>query len=441
MPVMLDIPVEVMIMIFCDLQDFDDVYHLSRCCRELHSILHTGATYLTVMRSIMVRNTHSQSRLCLMCLQRCSDVYKNDLKLCKIIETNQAFSEIYKSQAERPQEIGIKGQEFYDAVEVRPEDLTDERVYTIICRWQGLRVLQDLYLDTTIGARYSDSTFPYVGELDPAETTLLTEDSVRISHVQNIAQDLPNKSFNARQTQRFYKALTSYWLAMESHWLLCRSIHDTWEELWKLRDSVDNIWSGNPQRDVLESLELIEVYDFVYGFLLRMTFPNVETTLPWLGENGSNYFENGDLNSENWAHFVQNCRLFLQPAHIIELLAMACASTEEKWLLDKPEYLQSRGAFETLRGTALTDHPDGTTLDFWLDIRWLEDDACSRVQANGAMEDANRLNVLWRQFRDAWKLEARRRLFWWADSSDEIVARILKQETEVHTLEHGSQVS
>jgi len=426
---MLDIPLEVMIMIFCNLQDFDDVYHLSRCCRKFHYILHTGATYLIVMRSIIVRNTHSQSRLCLMYLQKCSDVYENDLKLCKIIETNQAFSEIYKSQAERPQEIGIKGQEFYDAVEVRPEDLNDERVYTIICRWQGLRVLQDLYLATTIGARYSDSTFPYVGGSDPAGTTLLTEDSVRILHVQNIAQDLPNKSFTARQTRRFYQALTAYWLGRESHWSLCRSIHDTWEELWKLGDWVDDIWSGKPKRDVLESLELIEVYDFVYGFLLRIIFPNVEMTLPWLAGNGSFYFENGALDSGNWAHFVQNCRLFLQPAHIIELLAMACASTEEKWPPDKAEYLQSCGAFEILRGTALIDHPDGVTLDFWKDIRWLEDDMCSKLEANGAMEDVDRPHVLWRQFRDAWKLKARRRLFWWADSSDDVMARILKQET------------
>jgi F-box domain len=435
MTVLLDLPSEVITLIFCNLRDIDDVNHLSRSCRRLHSILQNEATYLIVMRTIIVSfgitNNLKLDGVSCPYLQSQSDVYENDLALCTIIETNQAFSEFYQTHAERPLESGIKGSDLPNLAHERPEELTAERVYTIICRWHGLRVLQELYLDVTIGTQYYESTFPFAGDFDPADMTLSTESSVRVSHLQSLpAGDNAGKSFDAQQTQRFYKALTSYWLAMEAHWLLCRSVQDTWEELWNLSDSVEDIWSGNLRGGLLESLEVLEVYDFVYGFLLRMIFPNVETTLPWLSGSGSYYFENNTFAPSEWVFFLQNCRLFLRPPDIIELLAMVCSSTETTWPTNKSEYLQQRGAFDFLGGTALTDHPDGDTLDFWFDVGLLEEGVCRQIQICAPLDDAQQLQALWRRFRDGWKCEARWKLFWWTDSSDDIVARIQNQGGE-----------
>ena len=356
-------------------------------------------------------------------------MYKNDLKLCKIIETNQAFSEVYKTNATRPLEAGIPGSQFYNIADQMPEDLTNERVYSIICRWQGLRILQNLYLDPVVGTKYSDSIFPYVEDDNPADTMVLTKTAAKVSRLPDLSlEERRSRPFNARQTQRFYKALTSYWFAVESHWLLRRSVNDTWEELWKLGDLVEDIWSGKHSRDFLESVDVIEVFDFVYGFLLRVIFPNAETARPWLGLNRS-YFESGSFNSADWRFLVQNCRLFLRPAHIIKLLAMACPSAESTWPRDKMEYLQLRGAFEISEGTARTDHPDGRTLDFWFDIRSLEEGARCKLGDEGPVDDANLFHALWRKFRSVWKLEARWTLFWWANSSDDVVARIQKHQS------------
>ena len=432
MSVLLNLPPELITLIFCNLQDFDDVNHLSRCCRRLHSILQNEATYLIVMRTIIVSfgitNNLKLDGVSCSHLQSQSEVYKNDLALCMIVETNQAFSEVYQTHAERPLESGIKGSDLPNLAHERPEDLTDERIYAIICRWHGLRVLQELYLDATIGTQYYESTFPYFRDHDPADTPLLTESSVIISHLQSfLAGDNAGKSFDAQQTQRFYKALTCYWLALESCWLLCRSVQDTWEELWKLSDSVNDIWFGKIRGSLSESLEVVEAYDFVYGFLLRMVFPNVKTALPWLSGSGLYNFNNDTFDPSDWSFFLDNCRLFLRPPDIIELLAMTCSSTETKWPPNKLEYLQRRGAFDTLVGTALTDHPDDITLDFWFDVRFLEEGLCQQVQTYALLDDTQQLKALWRRFRDEWKREARWKLFWWTDSSDDIVARIQNQ--------------
>lgn len=364
-------------------------------------------------------------------LQSHSDVYKYDLSLCKIIETNQAFSEIYLVHAERPLHIGIEGPKFDKIINERPEDLTNERIYAIVCRWQGLRILQDLYLNAAIGAKYSNFTFSYSMDANRVTTAMLTESAINDSHLQHLpAQDLSSRSFNAQQTQRFYKALTSYWLAMESHWLLCRSVHSTWEELWKLIGSVRDIWRGGHRRDLLESCELIEVYDFVYGFLLETIFPNIETTLPWLG--GSDWYRLGTNNASeslDWAYFVQNCRRFLNPAHVIELLALPCSSTGMKWPPNKTEYLQRRGAFQASCATAQINPPDCITVYFSHDVQMLEKDTCCKLEAKGHVDDADRFRALWKNFRDAWTLHARWTLFWWADSSDDVVAYIQERET------------
>lgn len=54
MSVLLDLPLEVIVLIFSGLQSIDDVNRLSRCCQKLYLILQNEATYLIVMRAIIV---------------------------------------------------------------------------------------------------------------------------------------------------------------------------------------------------------------------------------------------------------------------------------------------------------------------------------------------------------------------------------------------------
>lgn len=42
-----------------------------------------------------------------------------------------------------------------------PEDLAEEEVWGIVCRWQGMRCLFDLYCDAAIYPVYLNSVFPW----------------------------------------------------------------------------------------------------------------------------------------------------------------------------------------------------------------------------------------------------------------------------------------
>lgn len=58
----LDLPVETLIEIFCLLEDFDDVFHLSRSCRRLYIPIETEMDYKKIMKSIIVSKGLSGSR-------------------------------------------------------------------------------------------------------------------------------------------------------------------------------------------------------------------------------------------------------------------------------------------------------------------------------------------------------------------------------------------
>ncbi len=316
----------------------------------------------------------------------------------------------------------MKGPETFSITDIRPGDLTEERIYAILCRWQGLRVLQDLYLDPMIHTKYLNSIFPYVEHDRSTDITLLMESAARILHLQTSSvKNQPGISFSAQQTRRFYKALNSYWLAMEWVWLWSRSIHDTWQENWKMKDMIDNIWRGYHCRSLLESFELIEVHDFVYGFLLRIIFPDFEAMLPWIGENLTIFLADEPDRSIGYDYFVACSRLFLRPPDIIELLIKGGSITKAK----NVEYLQLRGAFEITGGVELIKHPARVSLDPWFDVRTLQNGVCRHIKDIGDNTEATRnLLKLWKLFRENWKQDARWTLFWWAGSSDDILVRL-----------------
>jgi hypothetical protein len=92
---------------------------------------------------------------------------------------------------------------------------------------------------------------------------------------------------------------------------------------------------------------MLEVYDFVYGYLLRQTKPGGFTEYAqWLvDEWGYPY----DTIEDRWDLLVRCLRLMLSPADIIELLLFTSqwkhAPTQQlEWLsTEKESYLRLRG--------------------------------------------------------------------------------------------------
>ena len=325
------------------------------------------------------------------------------------MENNGAFSDSYIVNSTRPDGTDIEGSKFYELIENIPEDLTADRIRTIECRWHGIRTLQELYLDAVNMNRHRARG---ANEADLDASTLQPK-SVKYT-------------FDVRQTQRFYKALTSYWLAMEANWLLGRSIHDTWEDLFTLNNDVHELWTGNLQKDFLDSLDLLEVYDFVYGNLVEHLIPNGTPITQWVGQHSDDFFPEIDDDGFDYGFFRHHLRLHLRSSDIIELLAMQKTSTKTGEILsNRSGYLQRRGVFDSTGGISLTDHPEGDSLDVWKGVENLESSAYFHLLESGSelSRDAD-IITKWEEFRKNWKVNAKWLLFWWADPVEKIESLI-----------------
>jgi hypothetical protein len=102
----------------------------------------------------------------------------------------------------------------------------------------------------------------------------------------------------------------------------------------------------HPARGFREKFEMIEVVDFVWGYLGRKIFGDLYRLADWLsGENAEEAFlDDRESIHGNWLFFVGSVAQYLQPPHIIELLN-ASWNPRSKSLL-KGQYLHSLGAFD-----------------------------------------------------------------------------------------------
>lgn len=103
---------------------------------------------------------------------------------------------------------------------IKPRDhkakIPDKNIWEVVCLWQSLRLLLDLYLDTAISGAYVTSRFSYSSD----QNVLSNNESSALE------ENLPDPSLDAHSSaktlasnerdcpyERFYIALTSQWLA------------------------------------------------------------------------------------------------------------------------------------------------------------------------------------------------------------------------------------
>ncbi|KAL2371635.1 hypothetical protein BDBG_17381 [Blastomyces gilchristii SLH14081] len=145
----LDLPSELLLLIFENLDDLDDVLHLGRACRQLYNCLDGGQNRLRIYKSVIARAAHHQY----------------DIQLCYLIEANQRYTSNYLTfQDEPPASCRPQGQFLSKSFQVLTSDLQDEFVWSISTRWQGLRLLRDLYRHPAIQSAYSCSSLRYRDE-------------------------------------------------------------------------------------------------------------------------------------------------------------------------------------------------------------------------------------------------------------------------------------
>ncbi|KAI9837503.1 MAG: hypothetical protein M1819_007153 [Sarea resinae] len=389
-----NLPAELMLLLYRSLENIDDVYHLARSCRRLHDILEAGRNRLVIMRSVILN----------------SEIHKYDVRLCRFIDVNQAHASAITEAADRT--TGRPDSSVFKACySTECRNISDEHVWEIVCRWQGLRLIQDLYLHPIIQQAYSDSMFPY--DVHTLVDTLKLTEETPVPALKDCLISSKQRSFNSEQTGRFYAATTAHWLAIEALRLAHASTYHLSTERNTRYSQIHHMWKDNEEMSLQESFDVLEVYDFIYGYLLRKVMGTGNWYLQW---------SPGDVPYPRWSDmnlFVNNARLHLRPPDIIELLLMHTWTDEPGWPEDKGQYLASRGMFDFYGGSVR--HMDTPFLpDTYFSGGHLEVGVGLKLEAYGGEE----LSRGWASYRKEWPVEARHSLFWWATSDEKIAERI-----------------
>lgn len=252
MPVSLEnLPNECLLLIYRQSADFDDARNLSRSCRWAYHLFRRHGP--SILRSIVLE----------------SDTYKYDLRLCRVIEANHGPSPPHGPNLAR-------------CLSAKAADLTDEQVSCVVRRWDRTGTLHRLYRHPVVEAEYrapghrcvrgycQHHGLPSAARRDPWGPP--PSAPVRAT---SPPRSMPSRdpTVVAQGKRRFYRALMAYWLAVEA-----RQLASTWcavstEHLHSDMVRVDALWSGRHDRTLLECMDVLEVYDFVYDFLLNRLLP------------------------------------------------------------------------------------------------------------------------------------------------------------------------
>ncbi|KAB8260223.1 hypothetical protein BDV32DRAFT_123354 [Aspergillus pseudonomiae] len=410
---LLNIPCEILLSICCYLGDIDDVLHLARCCKQLHGTFERQSHRLVAFRSVIGNAAH----------------HRYDLKLSPVLNISQRlFAEYSASHGKPPLSKRPIHADILNLHTPDGDSLPEDEVWSIVCRWQGFRLLYDLYCNPSIRSRYSRSVFlnwPN-NECYEEEHALVHDEPLLEPTITPHKDTVPGgcatlPSLRNRGYRRFYQALTAHWFAVEALWLARISRYKTPQERNNRFVQVRGIWRDNPDRTLQEKLDVLEVFDFVWGFLGRKIFVDVYGMRSWLDEDGAGlYFDGEQSEGVNWAFFVRSVTQYLRPPNIIELLLSLVWNPSTSWAVHRPSYLRTLGFFDEQQG--ICEQPGTRESPDW---RWLfpgaflEYDVLASVIHQVTYEDGDEaLRALWEYI---WWVY--RRNYWESDSKGAIIFR------------------
>lgn len=159
-----------------------------------------------------------------------------------------------------------------------------------------------------------------------------------------------------RSYQQFYKVLTAHWFMVEMLWDARIIVYQSPHHWDKAHVRIWDMWTNTPQ-SLPEKVDIVEVVDFVRGFLARKIF-NLLSYSTWLQgqrEEIVGLYRDRDETGD-WRCFVACFLEFLQLPHILELLILPTWSSGHTWKLDLRVYLRRLGFFNTWDG--IVEHGD-----------------------------------------------------------------------------------
>ncbi|XHG02955.1 hypothetical protein AWENTII_006274 [Aspergillus wentii] len=129
----------------------------------------------------------------------------------------------------------------------------------IVRRWHAMKVLFNLYCNSSVRNSYLESYIPYPGRDPesgqdgmPSKNDPLAPPSGDIcDDFKKLTPEQKNRTY-----ERFYKVLTAHWVAVEFAWLSKIRIYKDFAERDRFHDEVTEMWTRNDDRSVQEKLAL-----------------------------------------------------------------------------------------------------------------------------------------------------------------------------------------
>ena len=265
-----------------------------------------------------------------------------------------------------PDKLRLSGSVCLDCFDDADMPLTDVDVDEISKRWWKLGILRGLYLDEAISRNFEKHKVEFVSNgveyLGPDGIGPIIEESLEVAtQTTHNLEDAPDIK------ARFHQGLCLHSIAFatRSHAMYSRDqvqmetdppnligtkLIDTAYDLWEKRHVVLNGTAVQPSH--YTQFDCLEIYDFLYNFLLPEVVP-FHALESWTAESTGRYPFTEDPNAEvgcgrleSWVSLLYYCRFTLQPSDIVDLVKHKTWRVESNFPADKTDYMCERGLFD-----------------------------------------------------------------------------------------------
>jgi hypothetical protein len=277
MAVFLDLPPELLVPIFHSLGSIDDVHYFGRTCRKTYDIIQRQSDYVKIMRSVIAQ----------------SPQHRYDLQLSRMLKFHGAVvEEMQQNSSQLPATPHTPGftlnrWEGGFAIAMTPSHCyskcrltcySDGTVHDILARYQGLRVLENIWLKRQLTA--SDYLAPDetvdVDDLMHIHRILVRrnemfQDGDMLSRRSNTPETALYGKLNADQRARFYAAVSYVWLLNEIRWFLTNFVYPIrFDVQVAMLQNAKEYLKGQRHVPLLDEIDNCAVFKFLYHHLLPL---------------------------------------------------------------------------------------------------------------------------------------------------------------------------
>jgi len=233
------------------------------------------------------------------------------------------------------------------------EKMTDKVIGDIASRWRQLSYIRQLYLDDVVVKEFQHFRAQFAADEGLAA---IVEPGVMKS-----SQPKQSHHFGHDFKARFHKSLCLHSMAIASRNVAKVAVVDGPPEHLieiseQIRTDVYDLWSkhsvviaGEKRLLGLDTrLDYLEVFDFVYLFLLKKVVP-FDRLEDWIGQDSEHWPYSPNIADDDHELFFQlldHCRCILHPHDLVDLIKHRAWTADAHYHQDKSEYMGVRSMFD-----------------------------------------------------------------------------------------------